>query len=451
LTVLTLTDRFTADLYTFAQQPFEQAALDEAKRCLIDYYAAVFAGVKMIGGKTSIMLDLMGSVDGRASIIGMNRKADVQQAALINAMHAHVAELDDGQRHAMMHPAVPIISALLPFAEKGSFDGKALLRGIIVGYEAAIRLASCLQPGMKERGYHGTGTAGSVGAAMALVAAHDCSQAEFKAAFSASITSASGILNVIKDVSTLKPYNAANAAVNGVQAFVLASAGFIGPYDVLEGPLGFLNMMSHQVNTAELCIQPNDGLRIFQIYRKPYAACRHSHAAVDAALHIKANYTFAAEDIVSVKVATYKWAVAGHEHTDIVSINSAKMSTPYAVAVALLSGKAGIHEFDADRIQDQELLQLTTKVVIQEDPELTSLAPNKRAASVTVCTKSDEFTYQVDLPKGEPENPISSTELEKELEDLAAYNGISKDKTQLLVERIWQIESRMNELFKLTF
>jgi hypothetical protein len=41
--------------------------------------------------------------------------------------------------------------------------------------------------------------------------------------------------------------------------------------------------------------------------------------------------------------------------------------------------------------------------------------------------------------------------LEKKLEDLAAYNGISKDKTQLLVERIWQIESRMNELFKLTF
>lgn len=449
--MLTLTDRFTSELYTFAQQPFDQAALDEAKRCLIDYYATVFAGVKMIGDKTSLMLDLMGSVDGRASIIGMNRKADVQQAALINAMHAHVAELDDGQRHAMMHPAVPIISALLPFAEKGSFDGKALLRGITVGYEAAIRLASCLQPGMKERGYHGTGTAGSVGAAMALVAAHDCSQAEFKAAFSASITSASGILNVIKDVSTLKPYNAANAAVNGVQAFVLASAGFIGPYDVLEGDLGFLNMMSPNVKLNELTIQNEDQLRIFQIYRKPYAACRHSHAAVDAALQIKANYPFVVEDIVSVKVETYKWAVAGHEHTEIVGINSAKMSTPYAVAIALLFGKAGIHEFDAEYMHIQELLQLTNKVSVQEDPKLTSLVPNKRAARVTVETKLTEFTFQVDLPKGEPENPISSHELEKKLEDLAAYNGITKEKTQLLAEHIWQIESQMNELFKLTF
>ena len=448
---MTLTDRFTADLYTFAQQPFEQAALDEAKRCLIDYYAAVFAGVKMIGGKTSIMLDLMGSGGGQASILGMNRKADVQQAALINAMHAHVAELDDGQRHAMMHPAVPIISALLPFAEKGSFDGKALLRGIIVGYEAAIRLASCLQPGMKERGYHGTGTAGSVGAAMALVAAHDCSQAEFKAAFSASITSAAGILKVIKDVSTLKPYNAANAAVNGVQAFVLASAGFLGPYDVLEGDLGFLNMMSPNVKLIELIIQKEDQLRIFQIYRKPYAACRHSHAAVDAALQIKANYPFAVENIVSVKVETYKWAVAGHEHTEIVGINSAKMSTPYAVAVALLFGKAGIHEFDAEYIHNHELLQLTNKVSVQEDPELTSLVPNKRTARVTVETKLAEFTFQVDLPKGEPENPISSHELEKKLEDLAAYNGITKEKTQLLAEHIWQIENRMHELFKLTF
>jgi len=449
--MLTLTDRFTSELYTFAQQPFDQAALDEAKRCLIDYYATVFAGVKMIGDKTSLMLDLMGSVDGRASIIGMNRKADVQQAALINAMHAHVAELDDGQRHAMMHPAVPIISALLPFAEKGPFDGKALLRGIIVGYEAAIRLASCLQPGMKERGYHGTGTAGSVGAAMALVAAHDCSQGEFKAAFSASITSAAGILKVIKDVSTLKPYYSANAAVNGVQAFVLASAGFIGPYDVLEGDLGFLNMMSPNVKLNELTIQNEDQLRIFQIYRKPYAACRHSHAAVDAALQIKANYPFAVEDIVSVKVETYECAVAGHEHTEIVGINSAKMSTPYAVAVALLFGKKGIHEFDAEYMHIQELLQLTNKVSVQEDPELTSLVPNKRAARVKVQTKLTEFTFQVDLPKGEPENPISSHELEKKLEDSAAYNGITKEKTQLLAEHIWQIENRMHELFKLTF
>lgn len=448
---MTLTNRFAADLYTFAQQPFEQAAFDEAKRCLIDYYATVFAGVKMIGNKTSLMLDLMGSVGGQSSILGMNRKVDVQQAALINAMHAHVAELDDGQRHAMMHPAVPIISALLPFAEKGSFDGKALLRGIIVGYEAAIRLASCLQPGMKERGYHGTGTAGSVGAAMALVAAHDCSQAEFKAAFSASITSAAGILKVIKDVSTLKPYNAANAAVNGVQAFVLARAGFIGPYDVLEGDLGFLNMMSVKVKLNELTIQNEDQLRIFQIYRKPYAACRHSHAAVDAALQIKANYPIAVEDIASVKVETYKWAVAGHEHTEIVGINSAKMSTPYAVAVALLFGKAGIHEFDAEYIHNQELLQLANKVSVQEDPVLTSLVPNKRAARVKVQTKLTEFTFQVDLPKGEPENPISSHELEKKLEDLAAYNGITKEKTQLLAEHIWQIESQMNELFKLTF
>jgi hypothetical protein len=41
--------------------------------------------------------------------------------------------------------------------------------------------------------------------------------------------------------------------------------------------------------------------------------------------------------------------------------------------------------------------------------------------------------------------------LEKKLEDLAAYNGITKEKTQLLAEHIWQIENRMHELFKLTF
>jgi len=451
MAMTTLTDRFTSGLYTFAQQPFEQAALDEAKRCLIDYYANVFAGAKMIGNKTSVILDLMGSRDDQASVLGMNKKGDILQTVLINAMHSHAAELDDGQRHAMMHPGVPVISALLPFAEKGLFNGHGLLRGIIVGYEAAIRLASALQPGMKERGYHGTGIAGSIGAAMGLIAAQGRPEAEFKAAFCAAATSASGILKVIKDVSMLKPYNAANAAVNGVQAFILARAGFTGPYDVLEGELGFLNMMSPKLKLNELDIQTNDQLRILQIYRKPYAACRHSHAAIDAALHIKANHPFAIEEIVSVKVETYKWAIAGHEHTDIVSVNSAKMSTPYAVAVALFIGKAGIYEFNTVHIKNHQLLQLTKKVIVKEDPMLTSLVPDKRAAKVTVLTKSNKFTCQVDLPKGEPENPLSNNELEKKLEDLAAYNGISKEKIQFLIKNIWQIENQMEELFKLTY
>lgn len=447
----TLTDQFTNDLHTFSQQSFSKEAIEEAKKCLIDYYATVFAGVKMVGEKSRRLLDVLGAVDGQSTVIGLNRKVDVQQAALVNALHAHVAELDDGQRHAMMHPAVPIISALLPFAEKGDFDGTDLLRGIIVGYEAAIRMATTLQPGMKERGYHGTGTAGSVGAAIALAAAMNCSQEEFKTAFSAAVTSASGILKVIKDISTLKPYNAANAAVNGVQAIALARAGFNGPYDVLEGELGFLNMMSPQVNVSELSIKPTDTLRIFQIYRKPYAACRHSHAAVDATLQIRAQHTFSIDEIDKIDVATYKWAVAGHEHVEIVGVNSAKMSTPYAVAVAMLTGKAGINEFSEDRIVDQVVIHLTQKVVVREDPELTKLAPNKRAAMVTVQTKDQHFSFQVDLPKGEPENPITKAELEAKLYDLAAYNGIPKEKVAILATRIWEIEHRINELFKLTF
>src|SRR5690606_28432317 len=115
-------------------------------------------------------------------------------AALVNGMHAHVAELDDGERFGMFHPGAPILSALLSVANEKNISGTAFLRGIVIGYEAAIRVASALQPGLKDQGYHATGVCGTIGAAIGIGAALGFSKQQLKGAFSAAATSASGIL-----------------------------------------------------------------------------------------------------------------------------------------------------------------------------------------------------------------------------------------------------------------
>ena len=45
-----------------------------------------------------------------------------------------------------------------------------VLRGIIIGYEAAIRMGNCIQPGHRARGFHASGTVGTIGAAMGVAA-----------------------------------------------------------------------------------------------------------------------------------------------------------------------------------------------------------------------------------------------------------------------------------------
>ena len=71
----------------------------------------------------------------------MDTQTSLTTAALINGIASHTAELDDGVISGIIHPGTPVFSALLPYAQKHKIEGDNLLRGIIAGYEASVRLA----------------------------------------------------------------------------------------------------------------------------------------------------------------------------------------------------------------------------------------------------------------------------------------------------------------------
>ncbi len=447
---INITDRLIDDLYDMSQSDFSDTVLQEAKNCLLDYLGVTFAGANMLAERSGILLDTMDTSNTGVTVIGLNRKASLQNTALINGIHAHVAELDDGERFGMFHPGAPILSALLPMAEHKQISGYNLLRGIVVGYEAAIRIAGALQPAMKDKGYHATSTCGTIGAAVGIAAALNFSRQQMKDALSASATGASGILKVIKDVSELKPYNVGQAAQSGLLAAMLPLAGFKGPVDVLGGKLGFLSIMADSINLERLDSRGNGRFGIQYIYRKPYAACRHCHPPIEASLLLKERFGFGVEDIQSVNVSTYYWAVEGHDHTQIEGVNSAKMSIPFSVAVALVSGKAGLNEFTAEYIADETIATLTRKVSVYSDEALTQLVPHKRAAIVEIETiHGKRFVERVDLPKGEPETSLSDQELVEKFASLAQYGGKAQAEIEAIIDCVWHIETKLTNLYRL--
>jgi len=444
----TITDQFTDGLYTLSQHKFPDEVLKEAKKCLLDYLGVTFAGAQMMKSKSIDAIDIFGET-GVIAVVGLRKTASIQNAILFNGMHAHVVELDDGHRVAMMHPGAPVISALLPLVQQKNISGECFLKAIVLGYEAAVRLACALQPSLKEKGFHGTGIAGTIGATVAVATALKFTKQQLKDAIAAATTSASGILKVIKDISELKPFNAGNAAQNGYISAMLAFSGFKGPYDTLGGQLGFLSMMSDNYHEKYLQFSENDTLAILRIYRKPYAACRHCHSPIEAALNIQNRNQLDIKNIKSVNVKTYYWAVHGHEHTEIVGINSAKMSIPYSIAVALIKSKAGLPEFADEAINDKEVLSLTQKVTVEADEELTALAPGKRAAIVSITTQEGlALTQRVDYPKGEPENPLSEKELEDKFIMLAQYAGKERSACKNIIQIVNNLETDYHRLYR---
>lgn len=408
---MNVTDIFVDYLYDLSVSDLRAEAIEQARLCLLDYKGVTSAGAKMLEKKGSVFLTRVFKQGGEVSVIGFQQKTTLHNAAFLNAMSAHMAELDDGHRAGQIHLGASIISAILPVAEVESLSEESVLRGIVVGYEAAIRLAMAINPAHKLRGFHTSGTCGTIGVAVAIAAALKFSREQMKVAVSSAAASASGLLEMQEDESELKPYNLAHAAVGGINAAYCALGGFKGPDDAIGGKRGFLSVMTENPKIQYLSEFDEPYLQIEKIYRKLYAACRHAHSAIEAAITLKNQYQIEPASVSRIVIETYGMAIKGHDHKVIKGIQSAKMSVPFSVALALKTGSAGLRDYNESNLADEEILRLTNLVDMIEDPEITSWLPNKRAAQVTIVSSGKSFVCCVEYPKGEPENPMSESEI----------------------------------------
>ena len=405
----------------FVEYLFRKAALispdilRKAKLCREDYLAVVAAGARKNAGRWEPLLRF--SPEGKARLFGYDRTTDGKTAALVNGFNAHCLELDDGQRFAMIHLGACVISAVDAAAGEGDVGEDAYLTGIVMGYEAACRASIAMQPSHKMRGYHAAGTCGTIGAAVGAAFALGLNEGQMKRVLTAAAGSAAGMLEMQEQRSEMKPYNLGRAAMDGLTAAYMGLTDFETPDDMLGGERGFFRTFSDGADPEKL-IGETDYFEIERIYVKPYASCRHSHSAVEAAIALHGSVDPAQIDRVLVE--TYRLGVKGHDHTEIGGIASAKLSTPYAVAAALLYGRADLTMFEP---LNGTAVALAKRVRVTEEEAFSRQSAQKRIAAVTVYLKNGTYqTKQVDYAKGEPENPMTADEMKQKQQLLAEYN-----------------------------
>ncbi len=441
---------FLNGLISIKKEDISDEIYNQARLCTLDYIACCIAGAKNYSKQEDCYINNIKKEFGLSTIIGHNTNtATMQSAALINGISAHALELDDGHRIGMVHLGAPILSALIAVCEYENVKCRDLLYGIIIGYETAIRLSCAIQPGCKLKGFHATGICGTIGATMGIAAALDYNFDQMKSAMSAAITSAAGVLEMIEGDTQLKPFNAGRAAMDAISAAYIGKAFFYPPLDALGGKRGLLNIMTDNADLKYIKQFEKGFYYVSTIYNKPYAACRHCHPSIEAAINLRKRMFTEIKDIKTIEVSTYKLAVNGHEHTNIVGVNSAKMSIPYSLAVALIKGKAGLTEYLLENIYDNDVLTLTKKVKVVENKELSILCPQKRVAIVTINTDSNQYIERVDFPKGEPENPLTREEFFQKYIGLMNYAGINPNIAEICYDTIMNSDFDIHEILKL--
>ena len=406
----------------------------QAAMCLLDYCGVVLGGREYI---KETHPELLGSLGAEMSV-------------LQDGFCAHVLELDDGHRHGMIHLGASIISAMLEEAKKEDMTSAQMLKGIVMGYEAAVRCAKAIQPGHKMRGYHVSGTCGTIGSAMGIAFALGYAKEQLQSTLACAVSSAAGVLEIQEQSSELKPYNVGRAAMDGVVAANIGRLGMPGPDDILGGKRGFLSAMTDTPHPEFLTDLSNEDYAIEGIYQKVHAACRHCHPAIDATLAMKNDLRLQPDLIERIEVHTYKLAVGSHDHTEIKGISSAKLSTPYAVALAIVKGGCGYADYNEDNLDDYWIKNLTQMVRVVEDENLTVQSPTVRGARVTIYMKDgNEYEATCLYPKGEPENPLSREELEDKFRGLAMYGGLTSAECDEVISEVWKEDFNLKKIMNI--
>lgn len=408
-----IADKLAESIVDLHYENLSSQVIQQAKLCILDFLGVALAGSRV--GLAPIMTNLICSAGGmeESTVIGIGhaKKVPVFQAALLNGVMGETLDMDDGHRYANAHPGVTIIPAALALAEKENATSHKLLESIVAGYETMIRIAWAINPSHLQRGFHTTGTVGPFGAAAACGKVLGLSIKQMRNALAIAGLQGAGLLQVTESGQIMKPLHSGRAAQSGVFAAILAGMGAVGPYEIFEGEKGFFKAFSDSVDVSKILDGLGDKFEILRIYFKMHAACRHVHPALDAMMAIVRDHGITAEEIESIEVSTYPVACRLTGRQETTSGLGAKFSLPVSLALLLIYGKAGVEQYSAECVRNPAVRALADRVLVQSDEWRADCYPAKRGAAVKVNTPRGSFGHEIDIPKGDPENPFTLNEL----------------------------------------
>jgi 2-methylcitrate dehydratase PrpD len=326
-----------------------------------------------------------------------------------HALLGNVLEMDDIHRTAILHPGPVIWPAAFSAArDKSACLGKTL-DAAVRGYEAMITIGRSFDA-QHYAHYHPTSTAGIFGAAAATGSLYDFTTEQYVWAFGNAGSITGGLWHMRHDPAAMtKQLHIAHAALAGVWIGRLAAHNFTGPTHILEGAQGVFAAMVKK--PALDAFETTANWQIHDVSFKPWAACRHAHPAIDAALMLKQKYGALDGDII---VTTYKDALTFCNRPDPETVLQAKFSLQHAVAIVARRGTPRLADFEPEAIHDAEIITTRARVSVQESAEFTSRYPEHFGAAVRV---GDREVKLVDT-RGDPERAMSTTELIAKAQDL---------------------------------
>ena len=295
-----VTSLLVARATALAASPLRDDMRELAHQCVLDW-----VGVAILGSREPLVQLLFDQAleDGGtpvASLIGHSAQTSLRQAALINGAAGHAIDYDDTNVAAQGHVTAAVLPAALAMAQARGHGGDTLLRAFAAGYEMSGMVGQYVGRAHYERGFHGTVTVGSFGAACAASILMDLDERTTAIALGIAGTQAGGMKAQFGTMC--KPLHAGKAAENGVTAAQLAARGFTGRADLLEAPQGFAAATSPTADAQAALAVPAGGSHLHHNLFKYHSACYGTHAPIEAVRTLARDNGLQLDDIEHIEI-----------------------------------------------------------------------------------------------------------------------------------------------------
>jgi 2-methylcitrate dehydratase PrpD len=347
----------------------------------------------------------------------------------------NILEMDDVDRRALLHPGPVVVPAALAASELGSVASDAFLDAVVRGYEAMIRVGRSVGPA-HYRFWHNTATCGPFGACASAASLFHLDREQTAGALGLAGTQSGGLWQVRHEPQSFaKQLHVARAAHSGLFAAELVAAGFTGLASIFEGPQGFFAATCGGADPLGVVDFDADATwTIHEVSFKPWPACRHAHAAIDAARALRAGGV-SHEAIEAGVIRVYRDAVVFCDNPAPADPLSAKFSLQHAAAAAFLSGAPTLEDFEGEGLHRGDLARLRARFAVVEDAELTARYPARFGARLDLQLKDgSQRTAAVDDALGDPENPMSEAALRAKATLLMREGGLSGGDAERLAD-----------------
>ncbi len=439
-----ITENLVSFIRDTAYGDLSENAISEAKKCILDEIGVTVAGSTYEGIQPLKDFALETGGNPQARTIGAGSiKTSTPNAALINGAAGHVLDFDDTQIILGGHPTAVILPVVLALGEHTGASGQEVLTSFILGIEISCKIARGVHPYHYQSGYHVTSTIGIFGAAAAAGKLLKVGHQELLYALGISGSMSSGLKENFGTMT--KSLHVGLAASHGVMAALLAQKGYTATGKILEGDLGFGNVLSKNCQFDHTVKNLGDPWEIENpgITRKKYPSCARTHAAIDALLNIVTRNPIGSEDLAEIECGTDASAFNVLIHPFPKTELEAKFSMPYCLAVAFLGKDVLLKDFQQSKIDSPPINRLMKKVRHVSDKEIMAKGYEYRGtAKVRVKLNNGmEFFEMVETCKGDPRNPLSYDEIVRKFYQCVA-GIIGPERRDSVIDQVNQLEDK---------